>query len=147
MVMGYPPPCWQTHTCQNITVKTRFLFWYLSIGTGISLWATSGNSSFNFTEGNWSSYSAWSWFSKQSLRVFAGSATYVSSFLISRAVSTSGATYLVTMACVRLSVCLYLTEGPPPSPDIIGSQKFQNQNLFQTGKRNFHRGTQPPPSQ
>ena len=67
------------------------------------------------------------------------------SFLFSRAVSTSGATYLVTMACVRPYVRLYLTEGPlPPTPEIIRSQKFLNQNLFQLILSNFFGGTPPP---
>ena len=34
---------------------------------------------------------------------------------------------------------------PPPAPEIIGSQKFQNQNLFQLILSNFSRGDPPPP--
>ena len=43
----------------------------------------------------------------------------------------------------RVSVHLYLTEGPPSQ--IIGSQKFQNQNVFQLILSNFSGGTPPPP--
>ena len=63
--------------------------------------------------------------------------------IFSCAVSTSGVTYLVTMACVWLSGYLYL-RGTPPPPEIIRSQKFQNQNVFRLILSNFSGGTPPP---
>ena len=65
-----------------------------------------------------------------------------------RAVSTSGATYLVTMACVCLVVRMFVSHrgtSPPAPLEIIGSQKFQNQNVFQLILSNFSRGGGPPP--
>ena len=91
--------------------------------------------------------------------------------IFSCAISTSGATYLVTMVCVCLVVRLYLTEGPPPptnhqiskipKPNCVSAHSEQlfwgtppnKGKIFdtrfglihvQTGKKNFHRGTPPP---
>ena len=66
-------------------------------------------------------------------------------FFFSRAVSTSGATYLVTMACVCLVVRPSVSHRGTPPREIIGSQKFQNQNLFQLILSNFSGGGTPPP--
>ena len=51
-------------------------------------------------------------------------------FIFSRAVSTSGATYLVTMACVCLSGCLVVCISqrdpppPPPPPQPVKGKNF-----------------------
>ena len=65
--------------------------------------------------------------------------------LFSRAVSTSGATYLVTMACVCLVGCTYvcISRRDPHPPEIIGSQKFQNQNCFSSFWATFPGGPSP----
>ena len=46
-----------------------------------------------------------------------------------------------------LSVCISQRDHPPPPPppEIIGSQKFQNQNLFQLILSNLYGGDPPPP--
>ena len=57
--------------------------------------------------------------------------------IFSRAVSTSGATYLVTMACVRPYIRLYLTEGlPPPVKGKFFDTRFGLINV-QTGEKKF----------
>ena len=56
-------------------------------------------------------------------------------FLFGRAASTSGAIYLVAI----VSAWLYVTHGgPPPPPNVIRCQKFQNENMFQTILSTFY---------
>ena len=71
--------------------------------------------------------------------------------IFSRAVSTSGATYLVTMASVCMSGCLsvhlYLTEGPPPpSPGNHRISKIPKPKCVSAHcEQLFRRGGPPPP--
>ena len=54
--------------------------------------------------------------------------------------------YVCVCVCACMHVCVCVTTPPHPTPqNFITSQKFQNEDMFQTILSNFFGGTPPPP--